>query len=283
MTRPSPHLPQFLIIGAVKAATTWIGAQLAANPAVFIPGPEPHYFSSEFARGIDWYREWFADAPPGAIAGEKSADYLAHPLAPTRIREALPHVPLVVQLRNPVERAYSDYKMLYRRGTVTGPPERYLASAGGEQPRFLLDGLYGRHLSRWLDHFPREQLLVLLFEDVRAAPRETVSALCRHIGAPFHFSEAGAGRRVNDGAAPLLPLPLRRALAPLKDTVAPLRGNRWFETLRGAMAREVAYPPLSDALHDRLAGFYAEDVARLARITGRNLDGWLTPGRKVAV
>lgn len=282
MSRPPENLPRFLIIGAVKAATTWIKAQLAANPGVFIPGPEPHYFSSAFAQGPEWYGEWFADAPPGAIPGEKSADYLAHPLAPSRIRAALPHVPLVVQLRNPVERAYSDYRMLYRRGTVTGPPERYLLSADGEQPRFLLDGLYGRHLSRWLDHFPREQLLVLLFEDVRANPRETVTAVCRHIGAPDHFTEAAAERRINDGAAPLLPLPLRRALAPLKDTVAPLRGSRWFEALRGTMAREVPYPPLTDALRDRLTDFYADDVARLARLTGRNLDAWLAPRRETA-
>lgn len=275
-------LPQFIVIGAVKAATTWIKAQLAANPAIFIPGPEPHYFSREFGRGLEFYRTFFAEAAPGVILGEKSADYLAHPHAPSRIHDLLPQVPLVAQLRNPVERAYSDYKMLFRRGTLAGPPERYLTTPDCSHPRLLLDGLYGLHLSRWFDHFPSEQLLVILFEEVRAQPRQTVRRVCDHIGAPDYFSEAIADHRVNDGAAPLLPLPIRRALAPLKNAVTPLRGNKWFEAARDMMAKEISYPPLSDDLHDRLLDFYAADIERLASLTGQDLNAWLSSPRKIA-
>lgn len=278
----SSCLPEFLIIGAVKAATTWIHAQLQDNPTLFLPDPEPHYFSSEFEKGPDFYNGFFADAPRNVRIGEKSADYLAHPEAAARIARILPDVPMVVQLRNPVERAYSDYKMLYRRGTVRGAPEDYFNRATTSQPRFLDDGLYARHLSRWYDLFERDRIHILLFEDVKQHPRATVEAVCNHIGAPFHFEEVLPQGRVNDGSAHFLPLPIRTALAPLKQSVKPFRDSRVFNGVRNLLAREVRYPPLSPDTRARLVDFYADDVERLSAILGRDLSHWLTRDRIAA-
>lgn len=279
MTAP---LPSFIVIGAIKAATTWIHNQLQENPAIYLPDPEPHFFSTEFDRGLDFYRTYFAEAQPGQLVGEKSADYLGHPDAARRIAEILPEAALVVQLRNPVERAYSDYCMLYRRGTVRGRPEEYFDRATTSQPRFLDDGLYARHLSRWLDLFDRSRIHVLLFEDVKQRPRETVEAVCDHIGAPRHFATSIERQRINDGSAKFLPLPIRTALAPLKGTVAPLRQNSVFRGVRSLFAREVRYPPLSPDARARLQDFYADDVQQLSAMLGRDLDHWLTPQRVAA-
>src|SRR3546814_15149110 len=72
-----------LFRSAVKSATTWVLEQLQANPAIYMPDPEPHYFSSEYHRGEDYYRGFFAsEGAAGRLRGEKSADYLAHPKAP---------------------------------------------------------------------------------------------------------------------------------------------------------------------------------------------------------
>ncbi|TCM21373.1 sulfotransferase domain-containing protein [Novosphingobium sp. PhB165] len=276
--------PQFLVIGAVKAATTWIQARLQENPAIFMPAPEPHYFSSEFERGEEWYRTFFAERPAAAhVIGEKSADYLAHPLAARRIASRLPDVKLVLQLRNPVDRAYSDYKMFYRRGTVKGPPEEYLSSPDNPFPRFLEDGLYARHLARWFDLFPREQMLAYLYEDVVAQPRQIITAVSRHIGTKPCFEPGHAATHDNSSRTAILPLPLRRALAPLKDSMRPLRGNPVFEGVRSLIAREVAYPPLTPALRERLRDFYARDVETLEAMFGLDLARWKAPTRHVPV
>ncbi|WP_395394158.1 sulfotransferase [Novosphingobium sp. BL-8A] len=275
--------PQFIVIGAVKAATTWVQARLVENPAIFMPPPEPHYFSNEFARGEDWYRGFFEERPESAyVIGEKSADYLAHPLAARRIAATLPDVRLVLQLRDPVERAYSDYKMFYRRGTVKGPPEDYLATPDSPFPRFLQDGLYACHLSRWFDLFPRDQILVYLYEEVVADPAHIVDAVSHHIGVdPVH--EAEPATRENSSRSAILPLPLRRALAPLKSSLRPLRGHPVFEGMRSLLAREVAYPPLTPALRARLRDFYARDVESLEAMSGLNLARWKSPTRNVPV
>ncbi len=274
MTAAAP-LPSFLVIGAVKAATTWLHGQLQAHPEIYLPDPEPHFFSREYDRGLDFYRTFFADAEPHQVVGEKSADYLAHPLAPARVAASLRRAPLVVQLRNPVDRAYSDYKMLYRRGTVTGDPERYLTPGRSEQPRFLDDGLYARHLERWFDHFAPGQLLVLLYEDVKQDPQGTVNRVCDHIGVTRHYREDVGAQRFNDGAEQFLPLSIRRALAPIKDAVQPLRGHAAFEVARSLLAREIRYPPLAPDLRARLQDHYATDIEALERLIGRDLGNWL--------
>lgn len=270
-------LPRFCIIGAVKAATTWIQAQLQCNPAIYMPGPEPHFFSSDFERGWDHYSRFFKDAPQGAILGEKSADYLAHPLAPVRMAEALPGIPLLVQLRDPVARAYSDYKMLFRRGHVSGNPQEYLTSLDNSQPRFLQDGLYGQHLQRWFDHFPKRSILTFLFEDVLEDGRSVVEKVSEHIGVSPVYDEDFGSSRQNDSRAKLLPLPIRQALAPLKASIEPLRGNPAFESFRSIFARELAYPPLEPDVVKRMREFYLPDIELLERLIDCDLSDWKQP------
>jgi hypothetical protein len=279
--------PSFVIIGAVKAATTWALEQLQVNSAIYMPDPECHYFSSEYHRGEDYYRSYFAaHAGSGRLLGEKSADYLAHPDAAQRMAAMLPNAKLIAQLRNPVERAYSDYKMLYRRGTISGAPEDYLLSlANNPQPRFLNDGLYAMHLQRWFDHFSPEQIHVFLYDDVKQQPKLTVEAICRHIGVDPVFDPQQAKKKANNGSERFLPLPVRKIFAPLKSTVAPFRGQPWFEATRGLFSKEVGYPALSDDTRRRLCDFYAPDIAALGKILNRDLSHWLVdrPEKDAAV
>lgn len=274
-------LPSFLVIGAVKAATTWLTVQLQENPGIFMPNPEPHFFSNEYHRGLDHYRHLFSAAAPGQLIGEKSADYLAHPEAPHRAAELLPKARLVVLLRDPVERAYSDYKMLYRRGTIRGLPDEWLRP-GSSQTRFLEGGRYAHHLRRWLDHFDHSQLCALLYDDARTSPRETLATVCSHIGIASNYSERIGSKAVNNGSARLLPLGVRKWLAPLKPFAQPLRGTAGFEKVRGLLAREVRYPPLLPETRARLREFYARDVEQLTEMIGRDLGHWLEPKRMAA-
>src|SRR3546814_16310112 len=107
-----------------------------------MPDPEPHYFSSESHRGEDYYRGFFAsEGAAGRLRGEKSADYLAHPKAPPRVAAMLHGARLVVQFRNPIERAYSDYTLPYRRGPIRGAHEESLTShAATPTPASLTPG-----------------------------------------------------------------------------------------------------------------------------------------------
>jgi hypothetical protein len=280
MTKASP-LPGFVIIGAVKGATTWLGNQLRARLDVFLPKPEPHFFSQDYDRGEAWYREWFAEAGAGQLVGEKSADYLADPRVPARMHRLLPEARLIVQLRNPVERAYSDYCMLYRRGTVGKDIRTYLDPArSSPQPRFLADGAYHQHLARFLEFYSGSRLKVLLYEDISANPAAVIREVEQFLNLAGLETPLPLVANANVKDAPLLPLPLRQALAPAKRWVAPFRAQPWFQAIRGTLARELEYPALPDDLRQALCAHYAPDIANLERLIGRDLGHWLAASPK---
>lgn len=267
------QLPNFVIIGAPKAATTWLTSNLRAQTRIFMPQPEIHYFNRNFSEGTAWYRAQFADAQTDQVVGEKSASYLASPEVPERLRGVIPNARLIVQLRNPVERAYSDYCMLLRRGEVDRDIETHLNPATAATGRFIADGEYARHLSHWYDYFPKEQFLVLLYDDIRAKPGEAFEDVSRFLSLKL-MPAANVDNSVKVKSEPLLPLGMRRALAPLKGIAAPLRQQGWFRAIRGSIARPFEYPPLRDDLRKRLRDHYQADVAKLESMLGRQVSGW---------
>ncbi|BDA82958.1 sulfotransferase [Aureimonas sp. SA4125] len=267
----------FVIIGAAKCATTWLQKSLQSDPAVSMPNPELHYFSRNYEMGDRWYLEQFPDRESVEIVGEKSNSYLDTPAAPMRLYQLLPHAKLVVQLRNPVERAYSDYCMLYRRGDVDGDIEAHLDPRRGPGRRPLVGGLYHRQLQAYLDLFPKERLLVLFYEDMLAAPTEQIGRLREFLGLPVTSPALTLPQKVKDRTEPMMPPHLRKWVRPLKPLMRSLRGTRLFNAARGAVVREIAYPPMTQTMRQRLAGFYEEDVTDLGNFVQRDLSQWLSP------
>jgi Sulfotransferase domain len=277
--------PDFVIIGATASATTWLQRNLQQHTTVFMPGPETHYFSRFFERGPAWYGTFFEPAKAHQILGEKSNSYLDHPEAPQRLRAALPNARLIVQLRNPIDRAYAGYCRHYRAGRAGEDVEHYLGADSPEAEQLRAGGLYFRSLSKFLELFPREQLCVTLYDDLDREPATVLHRIRRHVG--LAASDTDCERqamelRVEDSNLPVVPLPARRVLAPLKSLVRPFRHTPWFRATRGLIARPVRYPELTDAVRERLRAYYQDDVGALAQLLGRDLSPWMTPNRAAA-
>lgn len=263
----------FLIIGAAKSATTWLQQSLQQNPSVYMPDPELHFFSRNFEKGDGWYLGQFEPRPEQTIVGEKSNSYLDEPEAAARIKKALPRARLIAQLRNPVDRAYSDYCMLYRRGEVGTDITRYLDPRQAKGGRFLVGGLYCRQLEAYLDLFPAENLQVLLYEHMRQNPQAHLDAVrgFLQLSSPLY----PVVNKVKDKTVPVVPPKLRRLLQPLKPIAAPFRSNPIVKGLRSMVARELDYVPLPTDLRNRLVEFYAPETERLGALLKQDLSGWL--------
>lgn len=272
-----PRDIDFVIIGAAKSATTWLQNQLQSDPAVYMPDPELHYFSREYARGGAWYLSQFSDEGLDRLVGEKSNSYLSVPEAAERLHRGLPHVKLIAQLRNPVERAYSDYCMLFRRGEVDADIESHLDPSLGTQNPFLVGGHYASQLQRYIDLFGRERLLVLFFEGVLDDPETQMGRVRTYLGLPPRPLATQGREKVKDKAAPLVPAQLRKRLSWMKPIVRPLRGNGAFEAVRSLIAREVQYPELTDELRRRLNDYYGPSIEALEQISGHSLGHWCGP------
>ena len=204
----SPRLPDFIIGGAPRSGTTWLYALLDRHPDVYMAKPvkpEPKFFlvDSLYAKGIEHYAAtWFGEVPAGRIAGEKSTDYLESAVAAERIQRHLPGVKLVFVLREPVDRAYSNYLWTRMNGLETERFERAL-ELEDERERTLPErlkftrpyayfsrGLYADLLQPYLDRFPRQQVLILKFEDMARDPGELAGRLHDFLQIPRRPSDA---------------------------------------------------------------------------------------------
>jgi Sulfotransferase domain len=203
-------LPDFLVIGAQKAGTTALYAYLRWHPAITGPSwKEVSFFDRHWWRGESWYRGQFPLRSRGKVVGEASPSYLFHPLAPERACAVVPRARLVALIRNPVDRAYSQYQHEVALGREQLSFEDALAAeedrTRGEVERLLADprafsrawwdhtyaarGLYADQLERWLAVFPRDQLLVVTTDELGERPAETYASILAFLGAPPHRLE----------------------------------------------------------------------------------------------
>jgi len=214
-------LPDFLIIGAQKCGTTSLYHILMDHTHV-APAfkKELHYFdSSKFAKGAEWYRSNFP--PPSfengqrIITGEASPYYLYHPLAARRASQVVPQAKLIALLRNPVDRAYSDYRHRFSDGVetlsfeeaieaeeerISGEREKILADEGylstsHRRYSYLARGVYVDQLRQWHEYFERDQLLVMKSEDFFARPEESLKDVLDFLELPvWDRKDYGRGR-----------------------------------------------------------------------------------------
>ncbi|MFL5981077.1 MAG: sulfotransferase domain-containing protein [Gaiellaceae bacterium] len=202
-------LPDFLILGAQKAGTTALYAYLRWHPNIRGPSfKEVSFFDRHYARGERWYRAHLP-VKRGALVGEASPSYLFHPLAPERVRQMIPAARLIALVRDPVERAFSHYQHEVALGREQLSFEDAIAREDermqGEIERMLRDpayfshawwnytyvsrGLYAEQLERWYSAFPREQLLVLLTDELAADTAGTYRRVLDFLGAQGHDLE----------------------------------------------------------------------------------------------
>ena len=179
--------PNFLVIGAAKSGTTWLHLCLSEHPDIFLPNAkELHYFSydSRYEKGPAWYENFFPKDSTQLAIGEVSPSYLSSEAAPERIYQYNPEMKLVCILRNPIERAYSHYCM----DLVTGTANPDMSIGLGAQSPYVSWGLYHEQLERYLNFFPRDQLKVVLFDDLKGNPNTFLKEIYDFIEVESSFS-----------------------------------------------------------------------------------------------
>ena len=195
------RLPDFLIIGAARCGTTWLYECLQAHRRLFLPAqkrPEPHFFlkEAEYARGIDYYSDrYFRGVSHALVAGEASTSYLYRPHAAARIARHLPDVKMIALLRNPIDRAFSNYMVSVRNNLETlsfsrairREPQRLARPrsplAREVCPQAYIDrGRYFAQLAVYLRHFRPDRLHLILFDDLVDRPAAVLGDVHRFLG-----------------------------------------------------------------------------------------------------
>jgi hypothetical protein len=278
-------LPNFLIIGAQKAGTTWLLRQLRQHPEVFMPSEEIHFFDKEhhYTNGLSWYKQFFEGVTTESAIGEKTPDYCwtnqpgaeGHlPNVHRNIYETLPDAKLILLVRNPVDRAVSAANHLIRTRRV--PPQysidqllvgdkRDLAQTHG-----VLDyGRYHKHIQAYLNYFDRDQLLVLVFEEaVVDNPQRALERVASFLGVDPSFPFEKVQTRENPPGISKAGLYVRYYAPPLAPIVKAL--DKYL------LGRNYKQFP-SDDTRETLYDFYRNDNEQLYQFLGRRIPSWTRP------
>ncbi len=281
-TRGGRTLPTFLVIGAMKGGTTSLYHYLKSHPDVFMSSTkELHYFVAEknLRRGIRWYERQFRGAGDAVAVGEASPDYSKFPLhdgVPERIAAVVPDVRLVYVMRNPLERIRSHYL----HDLACGRERRPLAEAVVGNDHYLAPSRYALQVERYLEHFPREQLLLVTSEALREDRRAVLHRVLDFIGVdddlsvPVHDLEFnGTDQKTAPGvllrAARHVPGGARlRLLAPRQVKAAERllgRTNRPIDRQAASMSEELVETIMADL---------GPDLVRLRGHLDDPFDGW---------
>lgn len=298
-------LPNFLIFGAPKSGTTSVYFYIKQHPQVFMsPRKEPDYFILEERRKRtgaplkkkipklpveteEEYISLFKEATNERAIGEASIHYLVVPEAAARIKAKIPKVKLIAVLRNPVERAFSNYVHLIREGTETS--KSFAEALAQEETRkrnnygpfwqYKGNGFYYRHLKTYFDSFDSNQIKIFLYEDIQFRIKGVLMEI-------FKFLE------IDENFIPNTMLKYNISGIPRSQTIHDFLNypNLIKKTLKHLLPKEFRNklikqltnlnlhkkPSFPEELRNKLIETYREDILQLQGLIKRDLSGWLT-------
>lgn len=289
--REKGMLPNFLIIGAEKSATTWLYSKLKKHPGIFMPRTKELHFFNKYRSnlemkdnyvklGLNWYKNFFKDCNGQKAVGEATPMYLCDSYAPARIKETLGDIKLIAILRNPVDRAYSHYWMARSKGYTDLTFEEVVEQ---KTDKFIKRGLYYKQIKRYLKYFDRDDMLIILFEDVIKCSEKVLKEIYRFLEVDTEFipSNVNESENVSGEYKSLLLLKMisgvtkffRRKVR-MGFVVDFFKKIGFANFLKQLNKRELDYPDMDDGLRKKLVDYYKEQNKNLADLLDEDLRCW---------
>lgn len=281
-------LPNFLVIGAHKAGTTSLYHYLRQHPQVFMPElKEARFFAydslnpdhvSQVPRvfPIDSrarYEALFDPVDKEIALGEASPEYLRSPIAARRIHEVIPDARIIVCLRDPVDRAYSEYLMQVRAGAESRSfSETFFLK---DVPWSLENNAYFDNVQRFLAYFPFTQMHFVLFEDLHSDALAVARNVFTFLNVDDRF-QPDVSERFNMGGMPKSRI--------VHAVIRKLKKNRWKKFAPDLLKKRARRldkhnrtkaPELDEDLRGQILELHREDTVQLQALIRRDLSNWL--------
>jgi sulfotransferase family protein len=301
-------MPDFFIAGVPKAGTTALHAALAQHPALFMSAvKEPKFFLTDGPPPLQGgpgdaktYREhvWrradyealFEPAVAGQLRGESTPFYLYNRDAQHRIRDQIPGARLIIVLRDPAERAHSNWTHLWSAGLdpvgdflqACGEERRRIAAGWAEFWHYTALGRYGEQLERLYEVFPREQVLVFRYRALIENPAAALDRVCAFLGVPKGVLTEMPRENVTAHPDPSLRhRAVARTLRAGHTLTAALPGQAGaglIDQLERILQQDAApRRPLTWQQRQALLPCFEDDIRRLESVTGEDFSDWLAP------
>ena len=276
-----PYQLDFVNVGPQKTASTWLHAVLEEHPLICLPKgvKETFYFDRRFSQvTADWYWSHFKDWNPSKLAGEIAPSYFDDEQARRQLQASSPECKVIINIRNPVERAFSLFRHHLSKGRV--PPEFW--SATRKMPRILTSGAFHHYIPAWQKDFGKERIFLLQQEDVSHSPEAVIDQLCRFLKVGPMAASGDLHERKYAMRSPRYPWLggaafrtadfLRRHKLYTIVELAKRAGAEWVFT-----GGEDKLPQLTDALYREIHEKLSPEIDYLEQRLQRDLSHWRVP------
>jgi len=282
--------PNFLYVGSSKAGSTWIYEALKEHPQVYIPqNKEVRFFDLNYQRGEGWYLKYFEGVRQEKAIGELSHDYFLLPEVAPRIKNLLPNCRILFSLRNPVGKMISNYKHAVGRYWVDqGRFDEFVygegknAAPNNEHINLTFDTTnYYKYVNPYFDLFPRNNILIMFFEDLRNDPTKFAQTMYKFLEVDPDFVPAAVGRKVLE-AGFVRSKALSKAIfytakilrkCGMEDVIGRVKTSKiWYTGLRKKMDDNVE---ISSEIKQRIRDDRLKSIEDLQKLIGKNVpDDW---------
>ncbi|MEA5510787.1 sulfotransferase [Crocosphaera sp. UHCC 0190] len=268
-------LPDFIIIGAMKCATSSLHEQLALQSGIFMSElKEPNFFSDDdqYQQGIDWYLSHFKEAKPDDLCGESSTHYTKLPTYPQtiqRLQKYLPDAKFIYVMRHPIDRLVSQYTHEWSQRVISVE----INEAIEKHPELIDYSLYTKQLKPYFDTFGQDKILPIFFERMLTYPQEELERICQFIGYPnqpqwdveLNASNVSSERMIKSGwRDAIVETP---GLKQLRQWLIPKTFRNWVRSLWTMKQK----PELTPENIDKLQAIFEQDLALLGTWLGTEL------------
>lgn len=270
-------LPNFLICGAEKAGTTALYNYVKRHPNVFFSRPkETFFFNRNFDKGVGWFKKHFDEYGGEKAIGEGTATTMYSSKAPQRIREVLNSPRLIFVLRDPIERAYSQYFYYLQRGKIS-PDLSFMQALRNNEWAILDKGKYIQCIRRFnrVDEF---SIHIVLSQNLRKKPGKVLGELflflgvdgsfCPELGGKYNVTRYPKSREIYHW--------IRLSWHTVRDAIEPMFPST-IDAVRKGMRKilfDTEKPAMSEEARAYLRQFYGEPNARLEEYIERDLSHW---------
>ncbi len=276
------RLPSIIAAGPGRTGTTWLHQVLEGHVNLPYGIKETQFFSHFYDKGLDWYARHFRYATDDRPIMEISPPYFFKPEAVERIKNDIPNCRIITTMRDPVDRVYSKYKLVKHTGTARRGTFEQILNAW---PTISGGGRYAQHLEGWFEKLGRENVLVTLYDELRAEPQKYLNRVTDFMGVErISLSERPQiGSDVNTFARAPKNRHLARRATRFKYW---LRGRQAYGTLtmlervgffEFCYGRGELFPPLTSEQDASLRERFRPDVEALEQLLAIDLSAWKKP------
>lgn len=271
------HVPNFIIIGAMKSATSTLQKQLVMQPGIFMTDPkEPNFFSDDdvYAQGAQWYSQLYNDAASGDLLGEASTHYTKLPTYPNTIDRMVEYcgkdLKLIYVMRNPVDRLISHYIHEWSMGVITTDINTSIQT----NPELISYSKYAYQLAPYMQAFGKSNILPVFYERLINHPQEQLDRVCRFIGYQAAPAWVDSHSQLNASAERVKPFKGYDLLveSPIATSLRRILVPKFLRTVIRKSLSMQERPSLEQEVLDHIKLQLNEDLAELGNLLGIHVD-----------